>query len=226
MFLVFQGNHGLWCTKPAVKQDIPGSDACTLGRMDQLHHDICSFAACLQASPSGKGASVTGLPSTKEVLVLRGRKEAVADRHKGVPVRPAKGEHPESTAVFHGAVVKDPCRQFHLFRAGAVKQAVVNNEDILALFVRQGFHESVDDAGRKQCCETLPVRPGVVKEAVNGVFGESLPKCECEIKGEKKVLVTLNPATLVLNDKIDAKNNHDCQYVFTNNDKEFWEMDI
>ncbi len=47
-----------------------------------------------------------------------------------------------------------------------------------------------------------------------------------EMKGEKKVLVTLNPATLVLNDKIDAKNNHDCQYVFTNNDKEFWEMDI
>ena len=46
------------------------------------------------------------------------------------------------------------------------------------------------------------------------------------MKGEKKVLVTLNPSTLVLNDKIDAKNNHDCQYVFTNNDKEFWEMDI
>ena len=48
-----------------------------------------------------------------------------------------------------------------------------------SLRVRQGFHESVDDAGRKQCCETLPVRPGVVKEAVNGVFGESLPKCAC-----------------------------------------------
>ena len=39
-----------------------------------------------------------------------------------------------------------------------------------------------------------------------------------EMKGEKKVLVTLNPATLVLNDKIDAKNNHDCQYVFDENE--------
>ena len=99
-----------------------GSDACTPGGMDQLHHDICGFAARLQAPPSGKGASVTGIPFTKG-------KQAVADRHKGVPVRPAKGEHPESTAVFHGAVVKDPCRQFHLFRAGAVKQAVVRSEE-------------------------------------------------------------------------------------------------
>ena len=170
---------GFQCAKPAVKQDIFGSDACTPGGMDQFRHNICSLAARLQASPSGKGASVTGLPSTKEVLVLRGRKEAVADRHKGVPVRPAKGEHPEPGTVFHGAVVEDPCEQLHLFRAGTVEQAVVNNEDILALLVRQRLHEAVDDPGRKQCRETLPVCPGVVKETVDGVLGESFSKCAC-----------------------------------------------
>ena len=100
--------------------------------MDQFHHDICSLTACLQASPSGKGTSVTVIPITKKVFILRGRKQAVADRYKGVPVRPAKGEHPEPGTVFHGAVVEDPCKQSHLFRAGAVKQAVINNEDILA----------------------------------------------------------------------------------------------
>ena len=65
------------------------------------------------------------------------------------------------------------------FGAGAVKQAVINNEDILALFVRQGFHEAVDDVCRKQCCETLPVGPGVIEETIDGVFGESFSKCTC-----------------------------------------------
>ena len=170
---------GFQCAKPAVKQDIFGSDACTPGGMDQFRHNICSLAARLQASPSGKGASVTGIPYTKKALIFRRRKQAVADRHKGVPVRPAKGEHPESGTALHGAVVENPCEQFRLFRAGAVKQAVVNNEDILTLFVRQGFHEAVDDAGRKKHSETLPVRPGVIEKTVDGVFGESLSKCTC-----------------------------------------------
>jgi len=101
-------------------KDISGSDARTPGGMDQFHHDICGFAACLQAPPSGKGAAVTGLSFTEKVLILRGRKQAVADRHKGVPVRPAKSKHPEPRTVFHGAVVEDPCKQFRLFRTGAV----------------------------------------------------------------------------------------------------------
>ena len=179
MLLVLQRDHGLRRGEPAVEQDVYGSDACTPGGMDQFHHNICSFAARLQASPSGKGASVTGLPFTKKILIFRSRKQAVADWHKGVPVRPAKGEHPESGAVFYGAVVEDPGGKFRLFRAGAVKQAVINNEDILVLFVRQGFHEAVDDVGRKQCCETLPVRPGVIEKTVDGVFGESFSKCTC-----------------------------------------------
>ena len=76
-------------------------------------------------------------------------------------------------------MVEDPCKQLHLFGAGAVEQAVVDNEDVPALFVRQGLHEAVDDAGGKQCRETLPVRPGVVEETVDGVFGESRSKCAC-----------------------------------------------
>ena len=127
----------------------------------------------------GGGVPVTGIPFTEKVFILRGGKQAVADRHKGVPVRLAKGEHPEPGTVFHGAVVEDPCKQFRLFRAGAVKQAVINNEYILAFFVSEGFHEAVNDAGRKQCCETLPVRPGVVEKTVDGVFGESFSKCTC-----------------------------------------------
>lgn len=88
------------------------------------------------------------------IHILRSKKQTVANRHKGVPVWPAKGGgHPETETVFHRTVVEDPCKQFRLFRARAIKQAVVNKEDILALFIRQEFHETVDDVGRKQCCE-------------------------------------------------------------------------
>lgn len=69
--LLLQGQYGLWCEKPAVKQDIFGCNTRTLGGMDQLHHDIGSLAACLQASFPGKGASVTGSAITEKVLVLR-----------------------------------------------------------------------------------------------------------------------------------------------------------
>ena len=64
-------------------------------------------------------------------------------------------------------------------RTGTVKQAVINDKHIFPFFVSQRFHKAVDDAGRKQCCETLPVRPGVVKKTVDGVFGESFSKCTC-----------------------------------------------
>ena len=69
------------------------------------------------------------------------------DRYKGVPIRLAKSKHPEAGTIFHGAMVEDPCKRFHLFRAGSVEQAVIDNEDILALFIRQGFHEAVNNVG-------------------------------------------------------------------------------
>jgi hypothetical protein len=138
--------------------------------MNQFHHDIRSFAARLQASPSGKGTSIAWCPVTEKVFVLRSGKQAVADRNERVSVRPAKGEHPEPRPVLHGTVVKDSGKQLHLFRAGAVKQAVINNKDVFAAFIRQRFHENVDDAGRKQCCEALPVYPGIVQEAIDGIL--------------------------------------------------------
>lgn len=140
--------------------------------MDQFHHDIRGFAACLQVPPPGKRTPVTGFPSTKKVPVLRSGKQAVADWHEGVSIRSARGEHPESGSVFHGAVIKDSGEQFHLFGTGAVKQAVSNNEDIFTLLVSQWFHEAVDNAGREQCCEALPVRPGIVQETVDGILRE------------------------------------------------------
>lgn len=71
----------------------------------------------------------------------------MADWDKGISIRPAQCEHPEPRLAFHGAVVKDICRQFHLFGTGTAEQAVVNNEYIFALFIGQWFHEVIDYAG-------------------------------------------------------------------------------
>lgn len=54
--------------------------------------------------------------------------------------------------------------------AGAVEQAVIDNEDILAVFIGQRLHKAAYDVGGKQRREALPVRPGIVQEAVDGVF--------------------------------------------------------
>jgi len=67
-------------------------------------------------------------------------------------------------------VVEDPGKQIYPFGTGAVKETVINNEDILALFVRQWFHEAIDNTGGKQRCKALPVRPGIIHGAVDSVL--------------------------------------------------------
>ena len=71
--------------KPAVKQNVSGCNTCTLCGMDQLHHNICGFPPCLAASPSCKGPAIIRFPPTKQVLVIRCGKQAVADRQERVP---------------------------------------------------------------------------------------------------------------------------------------------
>ena len=56
-----------------------------------------------------------------------------------------------------------------LFGVGAVKQAVIYNEDVLPLFVRERLHENIDDPRRQERSKTLPVCFHDVQEAVQSI---------------------------------------------------------
>ena len=105
--------------------------------------------------------------------------QTVIDWNKRVSVGPSKGQHAVTALEFHRAVVKDFRQKFCFPWTGTVKETVIYNEYILAVFICKGLHEDIDDSGGKQCCKTKSVDLWIIEETVNCVFTERAVKYTC-----------------------------------------------
>ena len=99
--------------------------------------------------------------------------------HLIIRIGPSKGQHVVTALEFHRAVVKDFRQKFCFPWTRTVKQTVIYNEDIPAVFICKGLHEDIDDSGGKQCCKTKSVDLWIIEETVNCVFTERAVKYTC-----------------------------------------------
>ena len=82
-------------------------------------------------------------------FLLVGGQQAGVHGQKGYAVRPAQGQHAETTGIAMTYMVKDLCQKFHLFRTLALEKCVIHNEHIPALVRCERGNGIGNDFGRE-----------------------------------------------------------------------------
>ena len=78
--------------------------------------------------------------------------QAAIDRNQSVSITPAKGKHPIVFFVRHIDMIKHLGTKPGFLTAAAIKETVIDNENILAFFRSKILQVIVDDISSRQGC--------------------------------------------------------------------------
>ncbi len=78
--LLLEGCDRLRGGEPAVKQEIPGADACLLSHSDKIEYDVCRLLPGLFPPFVRQGTAVIVLCLTQQVFVIRCGEQTMVDR--------------------------------------------------------------------------------------------------------------------------------------------------
>ena len=162
--------------KPTIHEQVVGPDA---PRLDPFHHGFQvpgGLGHGLHPAPVAAAALVHLLGDALEPLArLGGRAQGEVKRQEAHPVGPAEREEFEPLQAPADVVVMHPGKQFDHLGAGAVIEAVVDDQHFFPLLAGQHVHEP-HHHGHQAEQEFPPVIAGVLEELVGGILPESQPR--------------------------------------------------